>query len=160
MTEAGFRVSRLSPAEARHWARLRADFLREDSAVRDIREAEVAVIEEWLNEHDGRGFIGVLAWDGQDAVAAGGVTLFPVPPAPGRTGVEAHVMSMYTRPDHRRRGAARQVLDELVRLAGEAGASRVWLRATDENRELYAASGFRPRDDAMELVLYPDPGSR
>jgi len=61
---------------------------------------------------------------------------------------------MYTEPRFRGRGVARAILDELIVFAHAAGVrGRVWLRATDAGRPLYASAGFLPRDYFMQLRL-------
>jgi len=65
----------------------------------------------------------------------------PMSPAfmSGRTGI---VLNVYTRPDCRRRGYARKVMEALLADARELGLSVVELQATDDGYPLYLSVGF------------------
>ena len=66
----------------------------------------------------------------------------PMSPAfmSGRTGI---VLNVYTRPDCRRRGYARQVMEALLTDADKLGLSVVELQATDDGYPLYLSVGFK-----------------
>lgn len=66
----------------------------------------------------------------------------PMSPAfmSGRTGI---VLNVYTRPDCRRRGYARQVVEALLTDADKLGLSVVELQATDDGYPLYLSVGFK-----------------
>ena len=58
---------------------------------------------------------------------------------------EAHVLTVAVHPDHRRRGIARRLLDELVDAVAAQGAEAVTLEVREHNhaaRSLYRARGF------------------
>ena len=57
----------------------------------------------------------------------------------GRIGT---VFNVYTAPEHRRRGLARQVMQNLVADARDRGLDLVELNATDEGYPLYRSIGF------------------
>jgi ribosomal protein S18 acetylase RimI-like enzyme len=67
--------------------------------------------------------------------------------------MEAYILNVYTRPEARRMGLARALMDRLVEAARAAGARRVWLRASADGRLLYESMGFREGD---YLQLTPD----
>jgi ribosomal protein S18 acetylase RimI-like enzyme len=70
------------------------------------------------------------------------------------TGSSAYVQYVWTEPEHRRRGIARRVLDELIRSLRDAGVAGVDLNAAPMAQSLYAAEGFKPsRNPAMHLDL-------
>jgi len=145
-----------TPVDAAAWARLRLEFIRQSPPPVAWDEAATAVeIENWLAEslkrRDLAAFLGEI--DGEPA-GIGAVSIYEVPPAPAVSGTEAYISSMYTEPRFRGRGVARAILDELIVFAHAAGVrGRVWLRATDAGRPLYASAGFLPRDYFMQLRL-------
>jgi GNAT superfamily N-acetyltransferase len=62
-------------------------------------------------------------------------------------GAGAHVWGMYVDPEFRHRGIARGFLDALAEWAGEVGAKRLRLHATERNEaaaRLYSSEGFTP----------------
>jgi len=100
--------------------------------------------ERWVAEHLGSDFFAWIAdLDGRP-VASAGLVWFAHPPGPlNPIGTEAYILNVYTRPEARRRGLARALMERLVEEAGRAGVGRIWLRASDEGRPLYEAMGFR-----------------
>ncbi|HEU5440218.1 MAG TPA: GNAT family N-acetyltransferase [Ktedonobacterales bacterium] len=62
------------------------------------------------------------------------------------------VSSVYTRPEYRRQGISRQLMQMLIAWAREHGLLRLILRASDMGRPLYSELGFAP-SRGMELDL-------
>jgi GNAT superfamily N-acetyltransferase len=88
-------------------------------------------------------FVTVEATGTPVAVAVGVVDLrLPSPRRP--TGRIGYVEWLATDPAHRRRGAARLALVELLRWFDEQGISTVDVHASDAARSLYAGLGFGP----------------
>lgn len=86
---------------------------------------------------------------GASAAGVGGVLVGMVTsamqPASLRLGVVWHVQDLFVRPEARRAGVARALLDHVVGLAEAAGAVRVSLRTEVDNGaalRLYQAAGF------------------
>ena len=145
-----------TPADAAAWARLRVEFIRQSPPPVAWDEAATGLeIESWLTERLARPDVAAfLAEVGGEPAGIGAVSIYEVPPAPAVSGTEAYISSMYTEPRFRGLGVARAILDELVAFAHTAGVrGRVWLRATDAGRPLYASAGFLPRDYFMQLRL-------
>jgi ribosomal protein S18 acetylase RimI-like enzyme len=110
--------------------------------------------ERWLAEHFGRDFEAWMAERDGLAVASAGLLWFPHPPGPRNpAGMEAYILNVYTRPEARRLGAARALMQHLVEVARAAGVRRIWLRASDEGRPLYESMGF---GQSNYLELTPD----
>ena len=61
-------------------------------------------------------------------------------------------MNMYTEPGYRRRGIARRMVELLVAESVHRGVERISLEATKMGRTLYAACGFVPLPNEMELA--------
>ncbi|WP_461211326.1 GNAT family N-acetyltransferase [Desulfocurvus sp. DL9XJH121] len=95
-----------------------------------------------------------LAEDGDGAaVACCAATLQRLPPKPfALAGVQAYVSSMWTEPEHRRRGLAGMLLRRAVEFAASRGAALVSLHASEAGRGLYAAHGFAGTNE-MRLPL-------
>lgn len=88
-------------------------------------------------------------------LAASGIVQFevglPVPgiESPGR----AHISSMSTDREHRRRGLAGAILDDLLEECADRGVEVIGLHATPQGRSIYERRGFRTRDDNPEMRL-------
>lgn len=68
---------------------------------------------------------------------------------------ELQITALAVHPDHRRQGLARQVLEAMLRLGREAGATRATLEVASTNgaaRALYAGLGFN--DVAVRRAYY------
>jgi ribosomal protein S18 acetylase RimI-like enzyme len=80
---------------------------------------------------------------GDSVIACGAAVIHEGPPTPSALhGRQANIMNMYTRPEWRRKGIARALMDALVTDLTEAGAETVELHATSDGRPLYEAFGF------------------
>lgn len=85
-----------------------------------------------------------LAIDGGGRVAGGGgILLSPWPANPHDPCTErAIILNVYTEPDFRRRGIARQVMQAILAWVQARGLRSVNLHASPEGRHLYEALGF------------------
>jgi GNAT superfamily N-acetyltransferase len=110
--------------------------------------------ERWVAEHLDRDFFAWIAELDGRPVASAGLIWFAHPPGPlNPIGKEAYILNVYTRPEARRLGLARALMERLAEEARLAGVRRVWLRASDEGRPLYESMGFRAGN---YLELKPD----
>jgi GNAT superfamily N-acetyltransferase len=120
---------------------------REPAALREANER-------WLADHFGRDFSAWIAELDGRPVSSAGLMWFPHPPGPlNPGGTEAYILNVYTRPEARRMGIARAIMERVVAEARAAGVRRIWLRASDDGRPLYESMGFRERN---YLELRPD----
>jgi ribosomal protein S18 acetylase RimI-like enzyme len=88
-------------------------------------------------------------------VASGGVWFRPEQPRPEAPKPDIpYLFSMYTEPEFRRLGFAREIVREAVRIARARGYPRVVLHAAPNGRPLYAGLGFE-RTWEMRLNLPP-----
>lgn len=93
-----------------------------------------------------------LVFDGDRFAGAGGISYYQVMPTfhnPG--GNKAYIMNMYTRPEYRRQGIARRMLDILINDAKSRGIRFITLEATQMGKPLYEKAGFVPLKDEMIL---------
>ena len=129
---------------------LRAANRLDDSA--DLSEVAAQSRDYYLRALRDGTHTGLLAFDGEDFVGAGGVSYFRVmPTCHNVTGWKAYIMNMYVRPEYRRRGIAARMLDLLVADARGRGIGLISLEATDAGRPLYEKYGFIPMTHEMEL---------
>ena len=93
-----------------------------------------------------------LVFDGDTWIGAGGVSFYRIMPTyHNPSGRRAYLMNIYPRPDYRRRGIARHMVDLLVGEAQQPGITAISLEATDMGRPLYEAYGFVQMPAEMEL---------
>ena len=64
----------------------------------------------------------------------------------------AYVYNVYVAPEHRRKGLARKLMDEVIAHCRAEGIRTVWLHASDEGRPLYDKMGFVATNE-MKIVL-------
>jgi GNAT superfamily N-acetyltransferase len=90
-----------------------------------------------------------LAVDAEGRVAGGGgVLLSPWPANPKDPCAErAIILNVYTEPEFRRRGVARQVMQAILEWIKAYGLRAVNLHASDEGRALYEKLGFQPTNE-------------
>jgi len=96
-----------------------------------------------------------LALDSSGRVAGGGgVLLCPWPANPkGPCTERAVILNVYTEPEFRKLGIARQIMRTILAWVKERGFSAVNLHASDEGRHLYVKLGFEPTNE-MRLRFY------
>jgi GNAT superfamily N-acetyltransferase len=152
-----FRVRRATVADASVLAQLREALFREsgrppagdlppfveDAATAFATTLATGTCEAWLAESN----------EGQ---AIGSVAMLVVPKLPSpesRAPREGYLLSVYTAPEWRRRGVATALVAAAIGRARELGCGRIRLHATESGRSVYAAAGFEPRQDEMELRL-------
>jgi RimJ/RimL family protein N-acetyltransferase len=153
--DAEFLVRRADVADAAVIARQRARMFQDMGDISaETFDEFVAASQQWTEHALGGGeYIGWLAAPKErpDLIVAGaGVqrrTVAPHPCRPPRDGAFAQgrhaiVINVFTEPEWRRRGAARQLMEELLRWAREEKLDRLVLHASDEARSLYARLGF------------------
>jgi GNAT superfamily N-acetyltransferase len=97
----------------------------------------------WFLEHEGT------------PVSGWGIILWERPPAPGclRLGKWAHIVNVYTAPDHRRRGLARRIMLHIIEWSAQNGIDHLTLGASREGRPLYESLGF---EQTSQMRLAPE----
>jgi GNAT superfamily N-acetyltransferase len=94
-----------------------------------------------------------LATDGDRIVAGGAVVISPWPAHPYDLQCQrATILNVYTDPEYRRRGIARQLMQTMIAWCKREGFARVTLHASDDGRHLYESLGFEPSNE-MRLNL-------
>lgn len=96
-----------------------------------------------------------IAFVNETVVATGTLTEFRRPPYLGNlAGREAYLLNMFTLPPYRRKGVARQLLNQITAFAKSQGYGKVWLHASQDGRILYEHFGFAPNPHEMEWILH------
>lgn len=99
-------------------------------------------------------FVSWLAMDGDKIVGTSGMSFVEKPPyftcPTGRLGL---LSSMFTDPDYRRMGIAKELLDRVVNEARVYGCGAVHITASDMGVKLYTAYGFKHNDNFMQYSL-------
>jgi GNAT superfamily N-acetyltransferase len=94
-----------------------------------------------------------LACDSGEVVAGGAVVICPWPAhAYDLECRRATILNVYTDPEHRRRGIARQIMQTMIAWCRQQGFARVTLHASEHGRHLYESLGFEPSNE-MRLTL-------
>ncbi|HEV2400736.1 MAG TPA: GNAT family N-acetyltransferase [Candidatus Sulfotelmatobacter sp.] len=92
-----------------------------------------------------------LACDNGRVVAGGAVIISPWPGhAYDPQCRRATIMNVYTEPEYRRHGIARQIMEAMIAWCKQEGFIRVTLHASDAGRHLYKSLGF---EDSNEMRL-------
>ena len=104
-----------------------------------------------------RSFHAILAIDddadGRVVAVSGLVVQLRPPSPPNLAGREAYVMNMYTKPSHRRRGLAREILRRLIDLSRDLDCPRLSLHALPAAGGLYESLGFKPTMHELRLDI-------
>ena len=97
------------------------------------------------------------AWLAEDTnariVAGGGIVVADWPGYPGEAFANrAWILNMYTEPEARRRGLAKQLLEVMLDWCRTKGFRTVSLHASSAGRPLYESAGFQPTNE-MRITL-------
>ena len=108
----------------------------------------------FLPEALGRGvFNAWLAVADGEVLGGGAVVVNPWPPSPTRIAPRrADILNVFVHPEHRRRGAARRLMEAMLAWCRAEGFTAVALHASADGRPLYEQLGFVPTNE-MRLEL-------
>jgi len=99
-------------------------------------------------------FVSWLALDGDKIIGTSGMSFVEKPPYFGcPTGRIGLLSSMYTNPDYRRQGIARELLRRVVEEARAYGCGTVQITASDMGVLLYSNFGFVKNKNFMQYKL-------
>ena len=144
---------RLTENELDWFISMRINQLREEGAGENIDLAPA--LKDYYMRHMADGtFVSWLALDGNKIIATSGMSFVEKPPyfgcPSGRIGL---LSSMYTDPDYRRRGIARELLARVIKDAREYGCGTVQITASDMGVKLYSDFGFVHNENFMQYKL-------
>ena len=134
--------------------RIRLEMLREVNGMTDKDEFDPLLISESRNYFLNGEQITVLAKRGSRTVGYASLSFIRVMPTFSHpTGKRAHLMNVYTVPEFRRKGIAKQMIEFLIAEAKERGATEISLDSTEAGRPFYLTLGFLPNAEGMVLCL-------
>ncbi len=144
---------RLTENELDCFIMMRINQLREEGAREDIDLAPE--LKDYYIRHMADGtFVSWLALDANKIIATSGMSFVEKPPyfgcPSGRIGL---LSSMYTDPDYRRKGIARELLARVIKDAQEYGCGTVQITASDMGVKLYSDFGFEHNENFMQYKL-------
>lgn len=144
---------KLSARELAQFISLRIAQLREEGAREELDL--VPALTDYYHRHMADGtFVSWLALDGERIIGTSGMSFVEKPPyfscPTGRIGL---LSSMYTDPDYRRRGIAKELLGRVVEEAREYGCGAVQITASDAGVLLYTDFGFVKNGNFMQYRL-------
>jgi len=127
--------------------------LREEGATEDIDL--IPPLRDYYDRHMSDGtFVSWLALDKDKIIGTSGMSFVEKPPyfgcPSGRIGL---LSSMFTDPDYRRMGIAKELLNRVVEEARAYGCGAVHITASDMGVKLYTAYGFVHNNNFMQYML-------
>ena len=139
------------PAIVHHRRRMCEDMgYSDDAALSAMVVATADYLKKAIREGTFRSW---LACEGEQVVAGGAVVISPWPAHAYEPECRrATILNIYTEPEYRRRGIARQLMEAIVAWCKEEGFARVTLHASDQGKPLYESLGFELNNE-MRLNL-------
>ncbi len=144
---------RLTENELDIFIKMRINQLREEGAKEDIDLAPA--LRDYYHRHMADGtFVSWIALDGNKIIGTSGMSFVEKPPYFGcPSGKIGLVSSMFTNPNYRRRGIAKELLNKVVEEAKAYGCGCVQITASDMGVKLYSAYGFVHNKNFMQYKL-------
>lgn len=144
---------KLSGKELPVFIQMRIRQLREEGATEDLDL--VPALQDYYKRHMADGtFVSWLAMDGDKIVGTSGMSFVEKPPyfscPSGKIGL---LSSMFTAPDYRRMGIAKELLSRVVKEARDFGCGTVQITASDMGVLLYTDFGFVKNGNFMQYKL-------
>ena len=144
---------RLTENELDTFINMRINQLREEGAKEEIDL--VPALKDYYSRHMADGtFVSWLAFDGDDIIGTSGMSFVEKPPyfgcPSGRIGL---LSSMFTNPNYRRKGIAKELLSRVVNDARDYGCGTIQITASDMGVKLYTDFGFVHNGNLMQYKL-------
>ena len=144
---------KLTEADLPTFIQMRITQLREEGAKEDFDL--VPALNDYYRRHLADGtFVSWLALDGDKIIGTSGMSFVEKPPYFGcPSGKLGLLSSMFTNPDYRRKGIAKELLHRVVEEARAYGCGAVQITASDMGVKLYTAYGFVHNGNFMQYKL-------
>lgn len=152
-----YSINKASVSDIKGIIKLRVALLKEVDEIQ-TEEEEARIISATKNyletEISNHNFVSYIAKNDEEVVSVSGVSFFKRPPyLENLQGVEAYILNMYTLPNHRSQGLARQLLEKCIEECKKRNVKRIWLHASKDGEPLYKSMGFSFKGSEMELFL-------
>ena len=144
---------RLTEKELDNFIDMRIHQLREEGAKEDIDL--VPALKDYYQRHMSEGtFVSWIALDGTTMIGTSGMSFVEKPPYFGcPSGKIGLLSSMYTDPDYRRKGIAKELLSRVIKDAKEYGCGTIQITASDMGVKLHTSYGFVHNGNFMQYKL-------
>ena len=144
---------RLTEKELDNFIDKRIHQLREEGAKEEIDL--VPALKDYYQRHMAEGtFVSWIAFDGNTMIGTSGMSFVEKPPYFGcPSGKIGLLSSMYTDPDYRRKGIAKELLSRVIKDAKEYGCGTIQITASEMGVKLYTDFGFVHNENFMQYKL-------
>ena len=144
---------RLTEKELDIFIEKRIHQLREEGAKEEIDL--VPALKDYYQRHMADGtFVSWIALDGNTMIGTSGMSFVEKPPYFGcPSGKIGLLSSMYTDPDYRRKGIARELLSRVIKDAKAYGCGMIQITASEMGVKLYTDFGFVHNENFMQYKL-------
>ncbi len=144
---------RLTSDDLDRFIAMRINQLREEGAEEDA-DLRPTLLDYYTRHMADGTFVSWLAVDGEKIVGTSGMSFVEKPPYFGcPSGKMGLLSSMYTDPEYRRQGIARELLSRVVGEARRYGCGTVQITASDMGVLLYTDFGFVKNGNFMQYRL-------
>ena len=144
---------RLTEKELDNFIDKRIHQLREEGAKEEIDL--VPALKDYYQRHMADGtFVSWIALDGNTMIGTSGMSFVEKPPYFGcPSGKIGLLSSMYTDPDYRRKGIAKELLSRVIKDAKAYGCGTIQITASEMGVKLYTDFGFVHNENFMQYKL-------
>ena len=144
---------KLSEKELDAFIEMRINQLREEGAKEDI-DLKPALLDYYKRHMKDGTFVSWLALDGNNIIGTSGMSFVEKPPYFGcPSGKIGLLSSMFTNPNYRRNGIAKELLSRIVNEAKQYGCGTIQITASDMGVKLYTDFGFEHNSNFMQYKL-------
>ena len=144
---------KLSVKELDVFIEMRINQLREEGAKEDI-DLKPALLDYYKRHMKDGTFVSWLALDGNNIIGTSGMSFVEKPPYFGcPSGKIGLLSSMFTNPNYRRNGIAKELLSRIVNEAKQYGCGTIQITASDMGVKLYTDFGFEHNGNFMQYKL-------
>ena len=133
---------------------IRLEMLREVNNLTDSYKYDKEFIDECKKYFEEGDQTTILALDGKEVVGCASISyIWIMPTFSHPTGNRAHLMNVYTKPDYRRKGISKRMVEIIIDEAKDNGVTEISLDSTEMGRPLYEALGFTASNECMVMEL-------
>ena len=144
---------KLSEKELDVFIEMRINQLREEGAKEDI-DLKPALLDYYKRHMKDGTFVSWLASDGNNIIGTSGMSFVEKPPYFGcPSGKIGLLSSMFTNPNYRRKGIAKELLSRVINEAKQYGCGTIQITASDMGVKLYTDFGFEHNSNFMQYKL-------